>query len=254
MAILIHHFRGADMQQTRKAKVDAAYVAKVDAAIQAIQEFFQIGQQLTQKQSHKASYGQDTVGAEAKKYNLNPDTIRKARQFADPVRGYTESEVKELCSLIRTLQTNQRGAIFGRTHLIRLLSVPKQKRGKVQKLAIECRWSMAELESLIASRFGSRRDGGRKRRVPSEVIGVLVQIEGLCESWHRWAEIVTPPESNIKQRGTRDGVELPGKLSELVHATTVAMTTLHRAVTDELKTRNPRRNTRKQYRAENDSK
>jgi len=148
MAILIHHFRGADMQQTRKAKVDAAYVAKVDAAIQKIQEFFQIGQELTQKQSHKASYGQDTVGAEAKKYNLNPDTIRKARQFADPVRGYTASEVKELCSLIRTLQTNQRGAIFGRTHLIRLLSVPKQKRGKVQKLAIERRGSMAELESL----------------------------------------------------------------------------------------------------------
>lgn len=233
------------MSQTRRQQVAAT--------VKAIRAFHELGRSLPAKQSHKDGYGQGTVTVEAEKHHLNPDTVRKARQFADPVSGYTAAEVNALCRSIREVQEEQDGAIFGRTHLIRLLSVPKKQRAKVQAAAIENGWSTAELEAHIASRFGSRRDGGRKRRVPSDLPGVLVQLEGLCEGWRRWAEVVVGDESDQQQRKGRKRVELPTELFQLVLAATKAIADLHDEVNGELQTRRPKRGVRKRFRAEQGS-
>jgi hypothetical protein len=230
------------MSQTRRQQVAAA--------VKAVRAFHELGRSLPVIASHKNGYGQGTVTAEAEKYGLNPDTVRKARRFADPVSGYTVAEVNTLCRSIREVQEEQDGAVFGRTHLIRLLSVPKKQRAKVQTLAIENGWSTAELEAHIAARFGSRRDGGRKRRVPSDLPGVLVQLEGLCEGWRRWAEAVVGDDSDRKQRGVPKRVELPADLLESVLTATRAIADLHDEVNGELQTRRPKRAVRKRFRAE----
>ncbi len=230
------------MSQTRRQQVAAA--------VKAVRAFHELGRSLPAKESHKDGYGQGTVAVEAEKHGLNPDTVRKARHFADPVRGYTAAEVNALCRTIREVQEEQDGAVFGRTHLIRLLSVPKKQRAKVQTLAIENGWSTAELEVHIASRFGSRRDGGRKRRVPSDLPGVLVQLEGLCEGWRRWAEVVVGDESDDQQRQVRKRVELPTELFQSVLAATKAIADLHDEVNHELQARRPKRAVRKRFRGE----
>jgi hypothetical protein len=233
------------MSQTRRQQVAAA--------VKAIREIHELGRSLPAKQSHRDGYGQGTVTVEAEKHGLNPDTVRKARQFADPVSGYTGAEVNALCRSIREVQEEQEGAVFGHTHLIRLLSVPKKQRGKVQTAAIENGWSTAELEAHIATRFGSRRDGGRKRRVPSDLPGVLVQLEGLCEGWRRWAEAVIPDDGDAPQRQVRKRVELPAGLLTSVLAATKAIADLHDEVNGELQTRRPKRAVRKRFRGEEGS-
>lgn len=233
------------MSQTRRQQVAAA--------VKAVRAFHELGRSLPAKASHKDGYGQGTVTAEAEKHSLNPDTVRKARQFADPVSGYTVAEVNALCRSIRDVQEEQDGAVFGRTHLIRLLSVPKKQRAKVQAAAIENGWSTAELEAHIATRFGSRRDGGRKRRVPTDLPGVLVQLEGLCEGWRRWAEAAVGDESDDRDRQFRKRVELPTGLLESVLAATKAIADLHDEVNGELQTRRPFRAVRKRFRAESGS-
>jgi hypothetical protein len=230
------------MSQTRQEQVAAA--------VKAIRAFHELGRSLPVKASHKNGYGQGTV--EAEKHGLNPDTVRKARQFADPVSGYTVAEANALCRSIRDMQEEQDGPVFGRTHLIRLLSVPKKQRAKVQTAAIENGWSTADLEAHIATRFGSRRDGGRKRRVPSDLPGLLVQLEGLCEGWRRWAEVVVGDEDDQQRKG-RKRVELPTELFQSVLAATKAITDLHDEVTRELQTRRPKRGVRKRFRGDGDS-
>jgi hypothetical protein len=233
------------MSQTRRQQVAAA--------VKAVRAFHELGRSLPAKASHKDGYGQGTVTLEAEKHGLNPDTVRKARHFADPVSGYTAAEVNALCRSIREVQEEQDGPVFGRTHLIRLLSVPKKQRTKVQTAAIENGWSTAELEAHIATRFGSRRDGGRKRRVPSDLPGVLVQLEGLCEGWRRWAEVVVGYEGDDQERQVRKRVELPTELLSSVLAATKAIAELHAEVNDELQTRRPKRAVRKRFRGEDGS-
>lgn len=230
------------MSQTRRALVASA--------VKNVRAFHELGRSLPAKEPHRDGYGQGTVATEAERHGLNPDTIRKARQFADPLSGYTVAEVNELCRTIRDVQADQDGPVFGRTHLIRLLSVPKKERGKVQQSAIENGWSTAELEAHIATRFGSRRDGGRKRRVPADVLGVLAQLEGLCEGWRRWAEAVVGGDGDAPHRPIRKRVELPTELLESVLAATKAIADLHDEVHRELQTRRPRRAVRKRFRAE----
>jgi hypothetical protein len=136
--------------------------AKVKVAIKKIREFYALGQEIPPKPSHKQTYHQGVIRAEAQRRHINEDTLRKARMFTDPVEGYSRQELNELCRLIREVQSGQdeRRAIFGKTHLIRLLSVrPKRRRAALQKLAIKKGLSSAELEAEIAQRGG--RAGGR---------------------------------------------------------------------------------------------
>jgi hypothetical protein len=82
---------------------------------------------------------------------------------------------------------------------------------------------------------------------------VLVQLEGLCEGWRRWAEAVTPDDGATPQRQVRKRVELPAELFRSVLAATKAIADLHDEVHRELQARRPRRAVRKRFRAEEGS-
>ena len=227
--------------------------SQINSAVRTIRAFHKLGRSLPPKTTHRKSYGQRIIASAAIQHRLNPDTTRKARAFVDPQRGYSLDEVEALCRQIRKTQIYQKGSIFGRTHVIRILSVPKNRRAKVQNLAIENGWSTAELESYIASQFGSRRDGGRKRRMAKDELGMLVQLERLCEGWRRWAESVVveaddAPEHNVSMR-----VELPEILLKSVMATTKVIADLHDEVNRELRIHRPKRAVRKRFRSDDDS-
>ena len=229
--------------------------AKVTAAVRAIRDFYALGQSVPKKQAHKDAYDQGTVDAEAKKRGINPDTLRKARQFADAAGGYTPGEVNDLCRLISTVQPDQDDgdAVFGRTHLIRLLSVPKHRRAALQEAAVRGGWSTGELEARIAARYGSRRDGGRKRRLPSDALGLLTQAERFCESWRRWVGLLSPDPEQLKGKSKAPTLDdLPPRVRRLVQDADAVMAKLHEAATEELKARRPGRAVRHQFRKAED--
>jgi hypothetical protein len=221
--------------------------AKVAAAVKSLRAFYALGRSLPRRPAHKDAYDQGTVEAEAARLGVNPDTVRKARQFADPVAGYTAAEVNDLCRLVSAVRPGQDDgyAVFGRTHLIRLLSVKKQYRAGLQEAAVRGGWSTAVLEAEIAARYGSRRDGGRKRRVPDDVLGRLLQAEAMCETWCRWASVATPPKGASPPLPPGG---LPAEVVRLVWVATAAVAKLQAAAVAELTARRPGRAVRRQFR------
>ena len=130
--------------------------------------------------------------------------------------------------------------VFGRTHVLRILSVPKRGRKGLQAAAIRGAWSTAELEAEIAARYGSRKDGGRRRRIPADTPGLLAQVEGQCEAWRRWhVAAVAVMSANA---------DFPAVTRKKVDDADGAMSALHRAVTDALAALHPKRKSRKPFR------
>jgi len=214
--------------------------AQVTAAIQQIRDFYRVGQELPPKQPHKEVVGRHIIDGEAKRLDMNPDTVRKARQFADPKVGYTRAELDELCRLIRDIQTQQTGekSVFGRTNLIRMLTVPRRYRKAFQREAVENGWSFRELEAEIARRFGTRRQGGRRRRIPSGAANLLTQFKRMTDTWRRGlAELDTLLKAGERQ-------VLPGTIEEQLRAIGPTMRTLQETVLAELQAIRPSRQAR----------
>jgi hypothetical protein len=226
--------------------------AKVKAAIETIRRFYALGREIPPKLAHKQSYHQGVIRAEAQHRHINEDTLRKARMFTDPVEGYSRQELNELCRLIREVQSGQDEgkAIFGKTHVIRLLSVrPKRRRAALQKLAIKKGWSSAELEAEIARRFGTRRHGGRRRRIPPDRDDLLVQLEGMCEGWRRWQTELSR-EVEEGEEGHASLADLPDTVRRQVKEAGRVLWRLHQAVVGALKDSQPGRAVRQGFQEE----
>jgi hypothetical protein len=228
----------------------------VAAAVRSIREFHRAGRSLPKKAPHKDAYDSGRMDAEAKRLGVNVDTARKARQFADAKSGYSKNEVDDLCRLISAVQTDQGDdrSVFTRTHLIRLLTVPKRWRAGLQATVIEKGWSVSELEAQIAARYGIRRAGGRKRRVPADVLGLLTQIERSCEAWRRWSAGLAPPlreGSPAKGAGARSASteDLPEGIVKRMRSAEAAVAALHQAVADELSAHKPDMSVRHRFRS-----
>jgi hypothetical protein len=153
--------------------------------------------------------------------------------------------VEELCRLIREVQPGQdkSRAIFQRSHLVRLLSVELDKRAALQKRCINKGWTRSELEAEIARRFGTRRQGGRRRKIPPDLTGLLIQLEHLCEVWRRWiVELSRDREERNKKHVLLEDV--PDNLRKQIEAIRQRMWTLHQDVVAELKQVQPGRKLR----------
>ena len=99
------------------------------------------------------------------------------------MKGYTLKELNAVLS-----QCRKTGFPLGTTTIIRWITVPKRRRARIERLTITERWNMSRLEQEIAQEFGSRKAGGRRRRIPTDALGILIQLEGLCDVWRRWNE------------------------------------------------------------------
>jgi len=159
---------------------------KIDAAKDNITRFYKVGCDSWKKHKN-ARVAKEEIEKDAAKLEINPFILRKARQFADqnPAKGYTKDELNKLCRQIER-QTAQSGAIFGKSHLIRLLAVNKSERAELQESAITKGWTFYKLGAEISKRFGRRRAGGKRPRSPDDVKDVYEQIESRCIAWSRW--------------------------------------------------------------------
>src|SRR5438876_170721 len=99
--------------------------AKVNKAIQRIRRFYEIGKKSLRKRPGRSRYRKDDAQREADDVPMNVDLLRKARQFADPTDGYSAKEVDQLCELCI-----KHGHPLRRSHILRLLTVPKKARAK----------------------------------------------------------------------------------------------------------------------------
>ncbi len=219
---------------------------QVGDAVRGIKEFHAIGLRLPEKKPFRESYNQGAIQDAGKRVGMGTEVARQARQFADPQAGYTRDELLELCALISEVQTAQDDGlpVFSRTHAIRMLSVPKRRRAKLQREAIKNSWSTSRLEAEITAKFGTRRAGGRKRRVPSDAVGLLIQMEQMCESWRRLLQAVDLKEENLDHAVLTD---LPHGVRRQVLVVGKALAALQEAVTDELAKQVPGRGVRHQY-------
>ena len=211
-------------------------------AVDSIRELHSIGRSLNAPASGTEDSGRMSIADVAAREGMNADTVRKARRFADPDEGYTPAELDDLCEQIRRVQGAQAVSkpVFGRTHVLRILSVPERGRKGLQAAAIRGAWSTAELEAEIAARYGSRRDGGRKRRIPADTLGLLAQVEGQCEAWRRWHAAA------VDLVAAKD--DFPAAVRDRLADAVGAVGRLHRAATDALKTRRPGRGVRRPFR------
>jgi hypothetical protein len=235
--------------------VSQARKTRVAAAVKSIKAMYALGRKIPPKRSPKEAYSQGELAGAAEKLGVSAEFARQARQLADPTAGYTREELDELCELIREVQPDQADdlPVFGRTHVVRLLSVPKGRRGKLQRDAVASGWSSNRLAHEVGVRFGPRRHGGRKRRLPADDLGLLAQAERFCESWRRWVGLVTP---DPERKGTKTKAlsldDLPARVRKLVGEADAALKKLHQAATDELKARRPGRAVRHQFREAED--
>ena len=228
---------------------------KVQAAITNIREFYAVGKKLPTLTSHRATYGKGIIDGEAERIGMNEDTVRKARHFADPERGYTREELNNLCRLIATQKDQDEDcAVFSKTHIIRLLSIrPRAIRTKLQRQAIKEGWSIDDLDAQISKRFGTRGDGGKRRKIPSSAVDLLAQLENMCESWRRWHTQVFGEEvKGVSEHPALD--DLPEELVALLTATGKKLHLLQQRVISELAKKQPGREVRGALRPEGKEK
>jgi hypothetical protein len=49
-------------------------------------------------------------------------------------------------------------------------------------------WTVRQLQRAIATRFGPRTHGGRRRAIPTTAEEFWLDVELMCESWRRWRQ------------------------------------------------------------------
>jgi hypothetical protein len=193
-----------------------------------LKRFHQIGRESLKRRGERVVYGGKQVEDEAGEREINPDLLRKLRQFADPEAGYDRGELAELCRLCL-----EHGRAWGLKHLVLIVRVPKAggRRAALQRQAIRGGWATSQLKDEILSRFGRRRSGGRKPAVRSDVRGVLGQIEAICLRWTRLhAELTADGQPRAAHPHLRD---LPRAVRRKFGDATESVRQLHLAVARE---------------------
>jgi hypothetical protein len=228
-------------------------------AIQSIRGFHALGCEVLKKGVQGEKSGRFIIVMEAKRLKLHSERVRKARQFADATMGYAMRELEELCNSILQVQSKQKEGrpIFKPSHILRLLTVEKNKRYKFQKEAIENAWSIDQLDEQLAIRFGPRRSGGRRKHPAGDTIELLMQAEKMREQWRRW-ELAIDPKKSAKEvvldrrseKRTKQVLfdDLPGEIPELVREAGDKLISLQEAVTICLKVLKPNRTIRLYFR------
>jgi hypothetical protein len=196
---------------------------EVEQAIREIREYHAVGRRSLDLVPEKGGHGRGEIPAQAADLGWNETKLRKARQFAHPETGYSPEDLAQLFRQLR-----QHRPVFGTAMIGLLVTVPKKRaRAELQRRAIEGNWSVAELAAELKRRYGSRRQAGRRRSVPTDPDRLLVQIEEMADSWQRWYAAVSGSD-RVDTPAPLDG--LPATVKKQVRAVQEAVDQLHRAV------------------------
>ena len=141
---------------------------RVLKAITELREGYEIGSFVLKTYGEHAEPG--VIKQVAKIKGVNPDSIRKMRQFA---LEYSEEELDELCKLCRD---NDR--VLGVSFIYRLVSVKdKKKREALQRSAIVEHWSIQRLNREMRAKCKLGHIRRRTRAMPATVKEALAQFK-----------------------------------------------------------------------------
>lgn len=170
---------------------------EVAEACRALRAAHKTGLQILEKYGESAQYGKNELAGEAKRLGINEDLVRKIRQFANPKIGYTPGELDRL---VKLCEKNRRA--LGITTVCKLVTVAKAdgQREAFEEEVIVNRWTLKRVENELFQRLGRRRKGGRRRAVSDTELGLLSQIDGLCDSWERWYAQVKSETENAESQ------------------------------------------------------
>jgi hypothetical protein len=219
-------------------------VDSVEKAIQAIQQLSDLGRKVPPRTMGSKLTGEAALKKKADELNVTEDEVRKAQKLVDPQQGYSQEELDQPFSHMRKQKRRRgEGRLFRRTHLIRLLSVDKKHRPRLQKLALQNGWTVRQLQRAIAARFGPRTHGGRRRSIPETAEEFWLDIELMCESWRRWRHELErdPPTGDKSGFGIN---RLNRAAVALIRATTEKIAELQGMAVERLAEKHPSRRMR----------
>lgn len=193
---LAHHLGFARLPETipMARTRDRATPTEVEAAIRRILKYHRLGLKNLKDIPTPVTFAKGAIDSRARQLQVNPTSLRKARQFAHPKKGYSQKQLDHLFRLLRKHRPQ-----FGTTHIGILVTVPWTERRELQRTCIRENWSKSELEAEILKRLGPRRFGGRRRHLPDDPGRLLVQLQEMIESWMRWSKLADPTFVGDKQ-------------------------------------------------------
>ena len=159
-------------------------------AEQQLREIYAEGQAIRDRLARQTKSGRTvlTIKSEAQKLGINVDYAWKSLKFADPVHGFSEDELDRLCKWVR-----QYRRIVGRAFVARLLTVPKRSRMKFTETMLRDGWTLSELDTELARRYGRRKHGGRRPKMLENLKDTLLGLDTKCLSWSRLADYLHQP-------------------------------------------------------------
>jgi len=218
-------------KQQRTRRPSSSVPAKVQKGIDRIRAFYEIGKRSFGARS-VSTLGKKETEREATELGMNLDILEKARAFANFEKGgYTEDEVDQLCILCV-----EHGHPLGPTFVHKFLTIPKARgrRRSFERETIAKGWTLVRVNVELRKRFGNRRFGGRRRRIPTERDDVLEQIVEEAKKWGRWHNSLTKGIAESAQ-GHQGPGPLPPVVGNLVEGITEIMLELQHAATREMK-------------------
>lgn len=198
----------------------------VEAAISAIREFYSVGRERPRRRPDGKLYSRKDTMEDAKRLGWIPEMVRKARQLSQPKSGYTVAELETLFAAMRKHADVCR---FGKTHIIRMLTVPRKDRASLQVAAVKEGWTVFRLQTEISRRFGARRPGGRYPAVAPDPGGVYVQLDRMAEQWRRY--VAALKKETTGKKGGESPARCPSRrIRALIIATLTPMAALQKGL------------------------
>jgi hypothetical protein len=217
--------RDPDQVDGRAALGSPAERGSIDP-ITALKRFYAIGRKSLDKYPGGVGYG--GMDEEAARHGLSAELLRKARSLADV---YTREDLDAACEL-----ADQKGFPLGVSHVIRLLTVEKSARTRLQKKMIEQGWSKRQLDAEIRKRFGNRNPtAGRRPPTPETAEDAYYAITRLCEQWERLMAALDGKGKGAEGTGEiRVAPDLPPAVCKKLGRATEALRDLNNVIAEQV--------------------
>lgn len=200
--------------------------ARVDAAVAKLRAAFKEGRLLAKRFAPGGRGNVEKINREAAKQHRSDDLIRKQRQLADPVRGFSERELERYVAWMRKYR---RAAGIG--YVIKLLSI-KNKR---QRMALASRsfrenWTLSELRTMVTATFPENKREGRRPKIPRSREALYEDLRKRAGAWIKRCKILM--EGPADQEGGVPGSELPEEVQKALAGLARAAKQLRKALED----------------------
>lgn len=146
-----------------------------------VREFYEVGRLSLLQDPQRLPY--DKAESRARRRNLHPEMLRKARQVAQEFPAEKFERLLAKCE--------EQDFAIGITHLMRLASVNKGRSVLITRM-IDGRWSLRQLNNEIAKVQPSMAGRGRRRLVPEDAAGQLVMLKKECVRWNHLNQALAP--------------------------------------------------------------